>query len=176
MTTLSRRPFAAALAVFGALILSSCAMGDTPPVPVLVEDAADVQEETQEEAPAAEGSGKVTMVMAGQSFTFSATTCLIGDDDILVMGPGADDESGEPAFLDLDLATVDNLKHGEIRVELGTDAPLTSTDQFYMTTIAPDHEYGIMYDGDGKGLVVDANYLAANGVPIGPATVTVKCD
>src|SRR5688572_17176220 len=106
MTTIPHRTLAAAVAVSCAfLLLTGCAAEpvDTPPA-APVDDAATVEEASDSALPS---QGDVTMVMAGQSFSFSATTCAISESDILVMGPGADDESNDPAYLDIDLTDVD---------------------------------------------------------------------
>lgn len=175
MTTLSLRPGLAAVAILSTFLLVGCAAESTAP-PASTPDDVTLTEQEEETTPEATSRGDVTVVMAGQSFTFTATTCMITAEDVLVGGPGVDDESDDPAYLDIDFATIGSFKTGEVRINLGTDAPMTTTDEFYVGMIGSDHEYQMIYHDDGTGFELETNFLAGTGVGIGPATVTVTCD
>jgi len=174
MTTLPLRPGLAAVAILSTFLLAGCAAESAAP-PASTPDDTLTKPESQETSSEASTPGDATVVMAGQSFTFTTTLCMITDDDVLVGGPGIDDESADPAYLDIDFSTLGSLKSGEVRINLGTDAPMTSTDEFYVAFVDSDHEYQLIYHNDGNGFELEANFQASNGVPIGPATVEISC-
>src|SRR5690554_4143487 len=176
MTTLSLRPALAAVAILSTFLLASCAAESAAPPASTPDDVKLTEQESQGETSSETTSqGDVTVVMAGQSFTFTTTLCMITDDDVLVGGPGVDDESNDPAYLDIDFATLGSTKTGEVRINLGTDAPMTSTDEFYVAFVDSDHEYELVYDDDGNGFELRADFIAATGSPIGSGTVEVSC-
>lgn len=133
-----------------------------------------VPETPASDAPAPNPAGGVSAVLTltGQSFTFDVT-CLISDDDTLIYGPGRDDDSGEPAYLDLDFYQLEGWTHGEVRIDLGTDQQFVSSDNVYSSNIGPDHEHGILFH---PGRTTVESQYAANGGPIGPGTLVVECD
>src|SRR5690554_2184631 len=79
------------------------------------------------------------LVMAGQSFSFM-TSCTVSEGDILIHGPGYDDDSGELAYLSVDFTMVNGARNGEIRIDLGTDQQFVSSDSIYVSKADPDHE------------------------------------
>lgn len=127
------------------------------------------------EAPSPDPTGggvPAVLTLTGQSFTFDVT-CMISDGDTLIYGPGRDDDSGELAYLDVDLYLLDGWTGGEVRIDLGTDQQFVSSDSIYTSNVGPDHEYAIMYD---PGRTTIESQYAASGGPIGPGTLVAECD
>jgi len=175
MTTLSLRPGLAVVAILSTFLVAGCS-SENAPAGSAVDDIAITEQGSQDETSSVLSStGEVTVTMAGQSFTFATTLCLITSDDALVGGPGADDESGDPAYLDIDFVKVGSFMTGEVRINLGTDAPLTTTDEFYVAMVGSDHEYQMVIQDDGNGFELQADFRAGTGSPIGPGTVNVSC-
>lgn len=183
-TVTVRRPVRAALAgAVLALLLAGCApvTGDAPApeAPANEAPATGAPESPAESGEPSEPGGApewattpAQLVMAGQSFSFM-THCSIGEEDILIHGPGSDDDSGELAFLSVDFTTVDGSRHGTVRVDLGTDQQFVSSDDIYVSHIGPEYEYMIMYNGGSTD--IESQYLANGETPIGPATLTAEC-
>lgn len=109
--------------------------------------------------------------LTGQSFTFTVT-CMIAEDDLLIFGPGRDDDSGEPAYLSVDIPTVGGQKRGEIRIDLGTDQEFVSSDDVYRSPVNPEVEY--TYTSPAGQTVIVSRYTAQS--PIGPGKLTAECD
>ncbi len=136
------------------------------------------------EAPAAESPGDAvggahtaTLVLDGQSFTFSPTTCMSGDEDVLVSGPGVDDGSQEPAFLDIDFVRVDLGWDGEVRIDLGTDQPMSTTERFYSIRVGgdDDHSVGQVAFDDVAELRVGGIVRDGGEAELGEGTLEVTC-
>lgn len=136
------------------------------------------------EAPAADdpavdapGASTATLVMDGQSFTFSPTICMAGDEDAVVSGPGLDDGSQEPAFLDLDFYRVDVSWGGGVRINLGTDQPMTSSDRFYSIRVGESDDYMVQQVGHDEGteLMVEGIVRDGGEAELGVGTLTVSC-
>lgn len=159
------------------LLLAGCGVV-APPTgagtdPGTAPGSSDENGDTGGTAPDSAGGGvPAVLTLTGQSFTFDVT-CMISDGDTLIYGPGRDDDSGEPAYLDVDLYLMDGWTGGEVRIDLGTDQQFESSDNIYTSQIGPDHEYGIMYD---PGRTTIEGQYAANGGPIGPGTLVAECD
>lgn len=122
----------------------------------------------------AAGTGGITISMAGQSFSFDADLCLITEEDLLVGGPGRDDDSREPAYLDIDLTTVSGLKTGEVRITLGTDQRFVSTDEDLIAFVGEGYEYLLMHHDNGFQLEGEFR-SSTTSMLIGPGTVMVDC-
>ena len=120
------------------------------------------------------GNHAATLTMAGQSFTFSPTMCMITDEDVLVSGPGIDDDSKEPAYFDIDLYADGSLRAGEARIDLGADQQFSSSDSFYSAQVGSGHEYMIM-DDDGT-FVLEAAFRASSGESIGTGEFRIDCE
>ena len=97
---------------------------------------------------------------------------MITEDDILVEAGGKNDETGDPAFLSIDM-NLGAQTTGEIRVNLGTDNPFESTDDFYTA-----------FFGDGYDGTIDAKFPKASftgtfyvstGDVLGVGDVEVTC-
>lgn len=123
----------------------------TPEEPAAEESAAD-EADDQETEDANEGPAPATATatLEGESFTFSPSTCMITQEDILVEAGGKNEETGDPAFLSIDMNLGDQTT-GEIRIELGTDNPFESTDDFYTA-----------FFGDGYEGTIDAKFPQAS--------------
>lgn len=134
--------------------------------------APDAVPESPSPDPTAGGGVQAVLTLTGQSFTFDVM-CMIADDGTLIYGPGRDDDSGEPAYLNVDLYVLDGWTGGGIRIDLGTDQQFVSSDSIYTSQIGPDHEYGIMYN---PGRTTIESQYAANGGPIGPGVLVAECD
>ncbi|HRQ01152.1 MAG TPA: hypothetical protein PK781_11975 [Terrimesophilobacter sp.] len=180
MTTVTvRRSLRAAVAAAAlALLLAGCApVAGEGPAPEGSSNG--VPEAPAESGESGESGGlpawattPAQLVMAGQSFSFM-TSCSVGEEDILIHGPGSDDDSGEPAYLSVDFTTVDGSRHGTVRIDLGTDQQFVSSDNIFVSNIGPDHEYMIMYNAGSTD--IESQYLANGENPIGPATLTAEC-
>lgn len=175
----------AAIALTAVFLLAGCAAESAPSAPVPGEagdsGSAGMDEATSAgqnsdvaaEGPAA-GSGSASVTLTGQSFTFEIDMCMIGEDDVLIAGPGRDDDSGEPAYFDLDFVMMStDDQYGEVRINLGTDQPLASTDQFLAMWIGEGRDSAVSF-GSGS-LQADGEFLAANGSPVGPGAIVVDC-
>ncbi|WP_232819049.1 hypothetical protein [Homoserinimonas sp. OAct 916] len=190
------RSLTAAAVLAAAALLVGCAAG---PFSGLVGDAAPVADTPVVDAPAAEtpagqapageapaaespvdaadGAHTATLVLDGQSFTFSPTTCMSGDEDVLVSGPGVDDGSQEPAFLDIDFVRVDLGWDGEVRIDLGTDQPMSTTERFYSIRVGgdDDHSVGQVAFDDVAELRVDGIVREGGEAELGEGTLEVTC-
>lgn len=111
--------------------------------------------------------------MAGQSFTFSPTMCVLDDEEVMVYGPGADDDSSDPAFLDIGLYSEGDFTHGEVRIELGTDQQFDSREEFFVAFAGGLDDFELTYDDDS--LVFDGEFRFAGDGQLGPGTVQVNC-
>lgn len=170
-----------ATVVAASLLLGGCAadltIGGTADPEGSVDDTGQGTTQDQQapsEPQEAAGAGSVTISMAGQSFSFDADRCLITEEDLLVGGPGRDDDSQEPAYLDIDLTTVSGLKAGEVRITLGTDQQFVSTDEDLVAFVGEGYEYLLMHYDNGFQLEGEFR-SSSTSTPIGPGTVMVDC-
>ncbi|MEO9095348.1 MAG: hypothetical protein ABI255_06955 [Microbacteriaceae bacterium] len=150
---------------FSGPIESDAAAEGTSAPDAPAQDAAAVETSAGDD-PANAGTATATLVMEGQSFTFSPTLCMVGDEDALVSGPGVDDGSQEPAYLDIDFYRIDLSWGGEVRVDLGTDRAMTSSDRFYSIRIGQNDEYMVQQ--------VEHDNVAGE-TESGEGTLTVTC-
>ena len=158
------------------LLVAGCASEPTAPDAVDTPAAPDaaVSDETEKEPASDAARGSAVLSMAGQSFTFALDTCMITGEDVLVSGPGVDDDSQEPAYLDIDLYEEGMFNAGEARVDLGTNEKFSSSDSFYSAQVGSGHEYSILYQDDT--FVLDAIFRANGGESIGPGTFRIDCE
>lgn len=120
-------------------------------------------------------NGEATVLMAGESFTFTLSLCMISDTDILVHGPGTGVEEGIPAYLDIDFHHDGQGLAGEARIERGTDQQFDSTDDFYAANLG-DAAPGSTIDVTGNSFVFEGDFHSALASNIGPGTLSVDCD
>lgn len=176
----------AAIGLAAVFLLAGCAAEAAPAAPGPDEVAneqgdASSEVETTDDAAGANSTedtsatpGSASVTLAGQSFTFDIDMCMIGEDDLLIAGPGRDDDSGQLAYFDLDFVMMStDDPYGEARIEIGTDQPLTSTDEFLAMWVGEGRNYAVAF---GSGfLQADGDFLSANGSPVGPGTIVVDC-
>lgn len=160
-------------ALAAVLLLAGCASYQGPTGPGTEDPDSKMGQGGTKTPPVTPGSHEATLTMAGQSFTFSPTVCMIGDEDVLVSGPGVDDDSKEPAYLDIDLVATGSLREGGARVDLGTDQQFSSSDDFYSAQIGSGEEYTIM--DDGGTFVLEGIFRANGATSIGPGTFRIDC-
>lgn len=159
-------------ALAAVLLLAGCAPSVGPTGPG-TEDPDSKASQGDTATPPAPGNHTATFTMAGRSFTFSPTMCLVTDEDVLVSGPGIDDDSKEPAHFDVDLYADGALRAGGVRIDLGTDKPRSSSDDFYAASIGSGEDYMIL-DEDGT-FVLEASFRARGGEPIGTGEFRIDC-
>lgn len=175
---------ASALAMTAVFALAGCAAGNAEPQPEPQNAGSNEQAPPQASTDSQTGEndhrgdaaaeGSATITLAGQSFTFTPSTCIIDAADAVVSGPGADDDSGDPARLDIDVYGLDSEAGGEVRITLGTDQPFVTTDDFLVAFVGDPHDYVI---GAGSGwLQIDGTFRANGETPLGPGTVVVDCN
>ncbi|MDO5676170.1 MAG: hypothetical protein Q4G35_01545 [Propionibacteriaceae bacterium] len=166
------------------LLLASCSStgeeAPTSPSPRGETEAPSAAESQPDAAqPSDADSGSATFQIADESFEFSLTTCLIREEDILAQGPGSNTQDGGIAFLDVDFTQYDGDFVGGADIELGTDRPITSPDDFYR--LDP------LFNNEGFEATVNADTFVAEGMfvahgqtslPVETAnsgTLTVSC-
>lgn len=172
MITKSSRPALLALAA-SALLLSACGgSGDAGDDRATGGEATGAGSAGGNEAAGGEGSRTATLTMDGQSFTFTLNSCLLSDGDALVSGPGADD-SGELAFLDVDYYDTSEVSGGQVRVELGTDQPFSSSDRFY--SMGDVSSEGDSIQAEGRELTITAEVLENGDTSLGSGTLRASC-
>lgn len=180
------RPLALVAPLAAVALVAGCSAGpfsgptvnDTPAVDApIVETPAVEAPAADDSAAEAAGASTATLLMDGQSFTFSPTICMSGDEDVLVSGPGVDDGSQEPAFLDVDFYRVDLFWGGGVRVNLGTDQPMTSSDRFYSITVGASDDYMVeqVENDDDAELMVEGIVRDNGEAELGVGTLTVSC-
>lgn len=166
-----------AAALAAVLLLAGCAPGEVPEgqgAQAPETSAAPSTDGDTVNPPATPGDHDAVLSMAGQSFTFRPTVCMVTDEDVLVSGPGIDDDSQEPAWLDIDLYSEGSFREGGVRIDLGTDQQFSSSDSFFSANIGPGEEYLIM--DDYGTLVIEATFRANGEASIGPGTFRIDCE
>ncbi len=163
------------------LMLTACAapaeIAPGPPVgsssPGSLQESADSPSDAPVDTSGAE-AGTASLVMAGESFSFVLAFCAIDERDILVHGPGQGDESGEPAYLDVDFVREMSFTAGGARIDLGATRHLQSMDDFSaFDTEYSTGEYSLTLDG--ASFALEGEFRSARGESLGPGTLTVEC-
>ncbi|WP_168625640.1 hypothetical protein [Cryobacterium sp. BB307] len=171
---------AVALTLTGSLILSGCASdAATPPTGQdSTGDAAASEAETNASGSGSTNAGGATATAAvdAKTFTFAPTLCAIDADDVLVRGPGKDDSTGEPVFLDIDLTNLSDAAFGGVRIELGTDQPFDTSDEFFVAHITEDEDFSLdARAGNPSSMDFSADFRHATGTSAGHGAVEVRC-
>lgn len=144
--------------------------------------SAETDPPSTESQPAEESAGDASAILqvAGDSFAFSPAICIVGEEDIVVQGAGSSTQTGEVAFLDVDFTAYDGGYVGGADIELGTDQPFTSPDDFYRLDPLVD-DTGFMLSMDGQAFTVEGAFTthgaalsAPGGAPHG--VLQVSCD
>lgn len=169
------RAGAAMLALIAPLALIACAPEGGPavePAPAPAEKVAEQNDNATAHAALKEGTAE--LVMAGESFSFELTHCAVGDTDILAGGPGQGNESGDPAYFDIDVVLEGGTPvTGGARIDLGTNEQFTSMDEFYSLNIDTGDYRSLMINGDIAELDGTIRFSGEND--LGPGTFTVDC-
>ncbi len=125
----------------------------------------DSQSDDSQPAEAGTGHGSATAQIGGLTFEFSPRMCIVGEDDMVVYGPGSNTATGEIAFLDIDLTAYEGSYAGGVDIELGTDQPMTSPDDFY--TLDPSFDNtGFTLSVQGRSFTVEGLYQAHGDAPL----------
>lgn len=161
------------LALMLPLLLTSCSStgeeAPTTPAP-RGEAEAPSTNESQPDATQSSGadSGRATFQIADESYEFSLTTCLISEEDILAQGPGTNAQDGGIAFLDVDFTQYDGGFVGGADIELGTDRPFTSPDDFYR--LDP------LFNSEGFEVTVNADTVVAEGMFVAHGQTSIPAE
>lgn len=179
-STLFARCSAAVAALILPLALVACVPslppeGETPGSSLPGETVAppETSVHDQNQPPQQATSGIAELVMAGESFTFTPAMCIISENDVVIHGPGVGNESGEPAYLDIDIVSIDGVPAGGLRINLGATGLFQSTDNFYSYSFAFENDYGMTYGGNT--FFFQADFYAGGVENLGPGTLTVDC-
>lgn len=176
----SRSPFRSfrfpALLAASVLLVSGCAMSPDaePSKPAAPDSTSSDQAGDDNAASLVPEEGQTILMMAGQSFTFTPTTCLIGDDQQKVTGAGFDNADKSPVFLDISISKDDDGWPTGI-VHLYFDAKNAGpTDDFVIAAIGDGDDYAL---GDVlNGYEIEAFFRNQDGVPTSPGTFTINCE
>lgn len=131
-------------------------------------------------AEVATGEASATFQIAGSTFEFSPTLCIVGEEDIVAQGAGTNIQTGEIAFLDADFTTYEGSYVGGADIELGTDQPFTSPDDYYRLDPLVNDE-GFDLSVTGASFTVEGTFYGqgAAQLPNGDAaqgTLQVSCE
>lgn len=162
-----------AFALATALMLTGCANElEAPQNPA--PDTAGAPAASQDEQPPAADAGSVQVSVDGREFTFTIKSCArYQDSEIEVSGPGGEAGSDVPSYFDGGLMEMDSTPRGEFRIDIGTDQPFDSTDDFL--SIGDSTGGAISVDNDGDDYVVTAASWDAQGTDLGQGTVRITC-
>ncbi|NLA64353.1 MAG: hypothetical protein GX862_00130 [Leucobacter sp.] len=132
----------------------------------------------EQQVPAEEtASGRYTATLSAgdREFTFAPSTCIINDEDVVVSGPGADDATGEPAFLSIDLYTATEPYQGEVRVDLGTDQEFESSDDLIVAFIGSEHGSQYVRASNDSMVLTVGEFRDGNAGTLGSGRVIFNC-
>lgn len=118
-------------------------------------------------------NGSATLSVAGREFSFDLAVCGVHDGEVVVGGPGTETGAGGPAYLDGDTVMLDGAVYGEFRVEIGTDQPFDSTDDFIALGNSAGGDLSLTDDGADHRAVGSA--WAADGGSLGEGTLLFSC-
>lgn len=118
--------------------------------------------------------GQTILTMAGQSYTFTPTTCLIDDNQQKVTGAGIDNADKAPVFLDISITKDDDgWPTGVVHVYF--DAKNAGpTENFVIAAIGDGDDYGMGHVLNGYE--IEALFRTVDGVPTSTGTFTINCD
>ncbi len=162
------------------LVLTACS---TEPGTVATTPSEDAAPPSSVESPSAEANAvgeSATFQIAGNTFEFSPTTCIVGEDDILAQGAGTNIHTGEIAFLDLDFTAYEGSYVGGADIELGTDQPFTSSDDYYRLDPLVD-DTGFVLSVDGESFTVEGTFYGHGTAPLpegtsAQGTLQLRCE
>lgn len=166
-----------ALLAASVLIVSGCAVSPNaelskPSVPEV--STSDQSSGDENNASLVPENGQTILMMAGQSFTFTPTTCLIGDDQQKVTGAGFANTDRAPVFLDISITKDDDgWPTGVVHVYF--DAKNAGpTDNYVIAAIGDGDNYGMSHALNGYE--IEAFFRNVDGVPTSTGTFTINCE
>lgn len=164
---------AGAFALATALLLTGCADAVEAPQNAAPDTAGAPAAGDDEQQPAAD-AGSVQVSVDGREFAFTIKSCArYQDSEMEVSGPGGETTSDVPSYFDGGLMEMDSTPSGEFRINIGTDQPFDSTDDFL--SIGDSAGGGVSVDRDGDDYVVTAASWDAQGSDLGQGTVRITC-
>ena len=173
MTFLPVRRAGSALAVLVlAVSLSACAGATEPASEGPAAPAEDAGTTGSTETDADSEGGSAQLVLDAATYSFTTAHCHISGSDVLAHGRGADDATGEPAYLDVDFVSEEGMTTGGVTVSLGATAQFESTDDAY--TFDTEYFAGEYTLGIAGDMELRADFHL-NGADPAPATLIVSC-
>lgn len=166
-----------ASALAAAVALSGCALSPVSEGAGTTSDDSTPDGAERAGEPGATGGAShgTAQISAGdQDFTFELALCMISDEDVLVHGPGSNDDTAEVAYLDIDFTTVSSVMAGELRIDLGTDQHLDSSDRILIGEIGPDYDSSLTLRSDGLTLYTELRE-GSSGRSVGPMEALIDC-
>lgn len=159
-----------------AVLLSACAGGqgavedtDTAPTEQSAPPVAD--ESAADDAYA----GTATAVIDGREFTFRLSGCTIYEQsEVELSGPGAEVGSDTPSHLDGGAMQMDSDAIGEFRIDIGSDGPFDSSDEFLSLGAPSGGDFTVVADGDGH--LATGNSWDSDGTDLGTGTLRFTCE
>ncbi len=118
-------------------------------------------------------AGTAQLVMDDATFTFTLAHCAVTATDALAHGPGQNDGTQEPAYLDVDLV-LDGTTTGGVSVDLGATSRFESSDDAY--TFDTEYfagDYALQFR-DGE-LELEADFHRGGPESTSTGTLTVAC-
>lgn len=164
------------------LMLTGCSTepgtATTPPP----ENTAPSSTSSDDSSPAevAAGDASATFQIAGSTFEFSPTTCIMGEEDIVAQGAGTNIQTGEIAFFDVDFTAYEGSYVGGADIELGTDQPFTSPDNYYRLDPLVN-DAGFILSIKGESLTVEGTFYGYGAAPLpdgdsAQGTLQLRCE
>src|SRR5690606_23101837 len=109
-----------------------------------------------------------------ESFTFELALCMVSDQDVLVHGPGSNDQTSEVAYLSIDFSSELEVMAGELRIDLGVDEQFDSSDDILVGVIGPGYDFVLMPEPDGFTLRTELRE-GSSGRSTGPTEAVIEC-
>jgi hypothetical protein len=166
------------VALLAPLLLAGCGLplpdapaAEDPAVEAPAVQVPDEADSEENETPA--GAGEAALMMAGESFSFKLDVCMFDEENLLASGPGVGNESGDPAYLNIDVVRSDDFSTGGARIDLGTDEQFSSAEDFYSLNLDLGDEYHITLHSRTFVFEGDIRFRGEN--ELGWGTFTVEC-
>lgn len=159
-------------AVIALLLLTGCATGAESPN---VSSAADLPQPSGGGGGTASASvGTATATIGARTFAFELSGCTVYDGrEVELSGLGGEVGTDVPSYLDGGAMEMDSTALGEFRIDIGSDGPFQSSDEFIALGAPTGGNFSIVKEGTG--------YLATgpawdnNGTALGAGTLHFTC-